>query len=90
MWVACLAATGMPISDMRDYVGNSLLGDSAAEQQIELLTKRQDELEREAAFIALRKRYVQLKIDYWHAVAAGDEDRVEMLSRDARRGWRTS
>jgi DNA-binding transcriptional MerR regulator len=84
MWVACLAATGMPVSDMREYVGNGPLGASAAERQIELLTKRQAELDREAAFIALRKRYVQLKIDYWRAVAAGEQDRVETLSREAR------
>ena len=84
LWVACLAATGMSVSDMRDYVANGRIGESAAHQQIELLTKRHEELSREAEFIALRKRYVQLKIDYWQAVAAGDQDRAELLAREAR------
>ena len=38
----------------------------------------------EAEFIELRQRYVQLKIDYWQAIAAGDDDRAELLSSEAR------
>ena len=85
MWVACLAATGMSVSDMREYVANGRLGESAAGEQVELLSRRLDELAREAEFIALRQRYVRLKIDYWQAVAAGDHDRTELLSSEARR-----
>ena len=84
MWVACLAATGMSVSDMRQYVANGQLGPSAAGEQIELLTAQQARLAREAEFIELRQRYVQLKIDYWQAIAAGDDDRAELLSSQAR------
>ena len=84
MSVACLAATGMSVSDMRQYVTNSQLGPSAAGAQIELLAAQQQRLALEADYIALRQRYVRLKIDYWHAVDAGDTARAELLSSEAR------
>ena len=84
MWVACLAATGMSVGDMRQYVANGQLGPSAAGEQIELLAAQERRLALEAEHIALRQRYVRLKIDYWHAVQAGDDARVELLSAQAR------
>ncbi len=84
MWVACLAATGMSVSDMRTYVANGRLGPSAAGEQIELLAAQEQRLAKELEHIALRRRYVHLKIDYWHAVEAGDADRTELLSGEAR------
>ena len=84
MWVACLAATGMSVSDMRQYVANGLLGPSAAGEQIELLAAQERRLALEAEQVALRQRYVRLKIDYWHAVEAGDDARAELLSGEAR------
>jgi DNA-binding transcriptional MerR regulator len=84
MWVACLAATGMSVGDMRQYVANGQLGPSAAGEQIELLAAQERRLALEAGHIALRQRYVRLKIDYWHAVQAGDDARVELLSAEAR------
>ena len=84
MWVACLAATGMSVSDMRTYVANGLLGPSAAGQQIDLLAQQERRLSLEGEQIALRQRYVRLKIDYWDAVRAGDDARAEVLSGEAR------
>ena len=84
MWIACLAATGMGVSDMRRYVANGLLGPSAAGEQIELLAEQEGRLALEAEHIALRQRYVRLKIDYWRAVEAGDEARTELLANQAR------
>jgi DNA-binding transcriptional MerR regulator len=83
MWIACLAATGMSVSDMRQYVANGQLGPSAAGEQIDLLTAQSQRLAVEAEHLALRQRYVQLKIDYWHAVAAHDTDRAELISGEA-------
>ena len=85
MWVACLAATGMSVSDMRQYVTNGELGPAAAGAQIELLEAQQQRLALEAEYIALRRRYVRLKIDYWRAVDAGDTARAELLSSEARK-----
>ena len=84
MWVACLAATGMSVGDMRQYVANGLLGPSAADQQIDLLAEQERRLALESEHIALRQRYVRLKIDYWHAVQAGDACAPRCLSAEAR------
>jgi DNA-binding transcriptional MerR regulator len=84
MWIACLAATGMSVSDMRQYVANGQLGRSAAPEQILLLTDQEQRLAAEAEHVALRQRYVRIKIDYWHAVEAGDEGRADLLSGEAR------
>ena len=83
-WVACLSATGMSVSDMRRYMANGSFGTEAAADQVELLRAQQQKLEVEAERIAIRKRYVAIKIEYWQAVAAGDEGRVESLTREAR------
>jgi DNA-binding transcriptional MerR regulator len=83
MSVACLSATGMSVSDMRKYVANAPLGSAAAQDQIELLSAQRDRLTREAKQIALRRRYVALKIDYWHAVEAGDNERAALISASA-------
>ncbi|WP_028642303.1 MerR family transcriptional regulator [Nocardioides sp. URHA0020] len=85
MWIACLAATGMSVGDMKRYVANGELGPAAARAQVELLTAQQRRLEIEAEHIALRQRYVALKIDYWRATDAGDESRAEQLSDEALR-----
>lgn len=84
MWVACLAATGMSVADMRTYVANGAAGPAAAREQIELLAEQERRLEHEARQVALRQRYVRIKIDYWHAVEAGDDARAELLSGEAR------
>ena len=84
MWVACLAATGMSVSDMRQYVANGQLGPAAAGEQIELLAEQERRLALESRHIALRQRYVRLKIHYWQAVQAGDRDGADLLSTEAR------
>ena len=84
MWIACLAATGMSVSDMRKYVANGQLGPGAAQDQVQLLTAQQQRLAIEAEHVALRQRYVRIKIDYWHAIDAGDEERADLISGEAR------
>ena len=44
--VACLAATGMSVSDMRQYVANGPLGAAAAAEQVALLREQQGRLDR--------------------------------------------
>lgn len=84
VWVACLSATGMSVPDMRQYLANSSIGPSTAGQQVALLRAQQERLAVEADRIAIRRRYVQLKIDYWQAVGAGDEAKADALSTAAR------
>ena len=83
MWIACLAATGMSVSDMKQYVANGKLGPSAAGEQVALLAAQERRLAVEAEQIALRQRYVRLKIGYWQAVDAGDDERADLLAREA-------
>ena len=44
MWVSCLAATGMSVSDMRSYVANGRLGPDAAADQVALLEAQRGRL----------------------------------------------
>jgi DNA-binding transcriptional MerR regulator len=83
-WVACLSATGMSVRDMQRYVANGALGPSAAGEQVELLRAQEQRLAREAELVAVRQRYVRMKIDYWLAVAAGDDARAALLAGEAR------
>jgi DNA-binding transcriptional MerR regulator len=83
-WVSCLSATGMSVADMRRYLANGALGPAAAPEQIELLKAQQERLEDEARSIALRKRYVALKVGYWQAMQDGDGAKAEQLSDEAR------
>jgi DNA-binding transcriptional MerR regulator len=84
VWVACLNATGMSVNDMKQYVANGTLGPAGAAEQVQLLTAQREHLAREAERIAVRQRYVQLKIDYWQAIGAGDDARAELLAGQAR------
>lgn len=77
--VACLSATGMSIEAMREYLGNRLNGAAAAEKQIDLLDKQRTRLLEEAHFMQLRQRYVDVKIEYWKAVQAGDDEKVAAI-----------
>lgn len=79
--VACLSATGMSIESMRAYLGNRLLGERAAAEQIGLLDTQRTRLLEEAHFMHLRQRYVDVKIDYWKAVEAGDESKVAAIKK---------
>ncbi|HEY9413071.1 MAG TPA: MerR family transcriptional regulator [Jiangellaceae bacterium] len=81
--VACLAAIGLSIDDMRAYVTNSRRGSEGAAEQIDMLTEHAAHLAREAENLELRRAYVGLKTDYWRAVAAGDEARAEEIGDQA-------
>lgn len=79
--VACLSATGMSIDSMREYLGNRVRGAAAAGEQINLLDKQRTRLLEEAHFMLLRQRYVDVKIDYWKAVEAGDGKKVAEITK---------
>lgn len=84
MWVACLAATGMSVADMREYVANGRLGPAAAGEQVALLEQQARHLGLEAKHLELRQRYVALKIGYWQAVQRGDRERADEIGASAR------
>ena len=82
--LSCLSATGMSIDDMRSYLVHSKRGKAAAQDEVALLRAQAGRLEAESQYLELRKRYVALKIQYWQALEAGDESRVETIRGHAR------
>lgn len=84
MSIACLAATGMSIGDMRQYAANNQLGRAAVDDQVALLTAQGERLAREAEQLEIRRRYVAIKVDYWRAVEAGDDARAQRIAAQAR------
>jgi DNA-binding transcriptional MerR regulator len=83
--VACLRATGMPIDQMRRYFELRSEGGynaDAAELQV-LLSNHLQELHRRVAELEAHIEYVGLKIDYWRAVEAHDEQTAATLARKA-------
>lgn len=74
--VACLSATGLSIESMREYLSNSSRGANAAKNQINLLDRQRTRLLEESHFMQLRQQYVDVKIQYWKAVEAGDDKKV--------------
>jgi DNA-binding transcriptional MerR regulator len=83
MSIACLSATGMSVTDMRQYMANARRGADAAAEQQRLLEEQQRRLATEAEAIALRGRYVGLKVTYWQAVAADDPARAQEIAAQA-------
>lgn len=84
MSVSCLNAIGMSVSDIRKYIENGALGPEAASEQLAMLREQKARLAREAEQIAVRRRYVDIKLDYWNAVEAGDQARAAELADEAR------
>ena len=66
--IACLAATGMPLESMREYLKNRFDGPEGARRQIELLDAQ-----------SLQQAYVSLKSLYWRAIAEGHEDEANRI-----------
>ncbi|GGO87725.1 MerR family transcriptional regulator [Nocardioides phosphati] len=81
--VACLSATGLSVSDMKQYVANGRRGPEAAAEQVALLEAQAVRLEQEAERLRVRRRYVALKIAYWTAVAGGDTAEAERICQQA-------
>jgi len=84
VWIACLSATGMSISDMRQYLQNGARGPAGATAQLELLGAQLQHLDLEAQRLRVRRRYVALKIEYWQAVRDGDGGRADAVADEAR------
>jgi DNA-binding transcriptional MerR regulator len=82
-WVACLAATGLSVSDMKQYVANGQRGPEAAAEQVALLEAQAERLVQEAERLRVRQRYVALKVAYWTAVSTGETGEAERLAQQS-------
>ena len=82
--ISCLSATGMSLEHMREYLGNRAGGAEAAGRQIELLAEQGRRLDQRMADLRARKRYVELKIQYWGHVRDHDQaGATELISQSA-------
>ena len=82
--ISCLSATGMSLEHMREYLGNRAAGAEAAGRQIELLAEQGRRLDQRMADLRARKRYVQLKIQYWGHVRDHDQaGATELINQSA-------
>ena len=63
--IACLAATGMPLESMREYLKNRFDGPEGARRQIELLDAQSLRLAAKAEALRIQQAYVSLKSLYW-------------------------
>jgi DNA-binding transcriptional MerR regulator len=81
--VACLCGLGMQVADMREYLANAKLDSSAAAMLAELMEAQRDRLAQEAEALAVRRHYVDLKVAFWQAVAAGDDAEASRIAAEA-------
>ena len=77
--IACLAATGMPLESMREYLKNRFDGPEGARRQIELLDAQSLRLAAKAEALRIQQAYVSLKSLYWRAIADGHEDEANRI-----------
>lgn len=82
--LGCLSATGMSIEEMKLYVKNSSSKKVSTNDQIAILEKRKRRLTDEERGIKLRRKYVELKIDYWGAIANNNKKEAEAIAEKAK------
>jgi MerR family transcriptional regulator, copper efflux regulator len=70
--LACLRAMGVGIEDMRTYQANRLLGNVAAGEQRDLLTKHAERITGEIETLRVHLDYLREKAALWDAREAGD------------------
>jgi DNA-binding transcriptional MerR regulator len=80
--ISCLSATGMALEDMRTYLENQKAGAEAAKEQILLLEAQDHRLAEEEHFLKLRQKYLRLKVRYWKAVEAKDNDLAKEIIKE--------
>jgi DNA-binding transcriptional MerR regulator len=79
--MACLRATGMSIEDMRKFRELAKDGfEEGAQQQVELFEAHRRQLELELARKHEHLRYLELKVEFWKAVVAGDEAKAREIA----------
>jgi DNA-binding transcriptional MerR regulator len=70
--MACLRATGMSIENMRKFIEHAKEGEAGAQVLADLFEAHRLQLELELARKQEHLRYLELKVEFWNAVVAGD------------------
>jgi DNA-binding transcriptional MerR regulator len=74
--LANLRAVGLSVEDMRAYLAGARRGDDAAGEQRALFEAHSRRLADELNSLELRRRYLDLKVQYWSAREVGDLDKA--------------
>lgn len=80
--LTCLRAAGLSLDEMRRYFELRSQGAKAAPQQVALLESHEAVLEDRLRRMQRHLENLRLKIAYWRAVGAGDEQTAAEISRD--------
>jgi DNA-binding transcriptional MerR regulator len=80
--LANLRAVGLSIEDMRAYLAGARRGDAAAGEQRALFEAHARRLADELTALELRRRYLDLKVQYWSAREAGDLDKAAAVAEE--------
>jgi DNA-binding transcriptional MerR regulator len=75
--VACVAATGMPLADLKQYLHAGISNCPNPEDQKQLLSTQLKAIEREQEVARLRKRFVKAKLKYWDAVESHSDEAMK-------------
>ncbi|MBZ0292382.1 MAG: MerR family transcriptional regulator [Anaerolineae bacterium] len=77
--MACLRATGMAIDHMRKFLELAQEGHSGAQELAELFEAHRHQLELELARKQQHLRYLELKVEFWKAIEAGDNAKAQEI-----------
>ena len=80
--LANLRAVGLSVEDMRAYLASGRRGDEAAGEQRALFEAHARRLADEVTALELRRRYLDMKVQYWSAREAGDLDKAAAVAED--------
>jgi DNA-binding transcriptional MerR regulator len=80
--LACLRAMGVGIDDMRTYQANRQLGNLAAGEQRDLLTRHAERVTREIETLRVHLDYLRAKAALWDARNEGDPEREAAAHAD--------
>jgi MerR family transcriptional regulator, aldehyde-responsive regulator len=79
-----LRAVGMTVVDMRRYLAGRRRGDDGAGEQKALFEAHARRLADEMQSLESRRRYLELKVQYWAAREVGDLDKAEAVADEIR------
>ena len=77
-----LRAVGLSVEDMRSYLASARHGDNSAKAQRELFEAHAKRLADEVATLELRRRYLDLKVQYWSARERGNLEQAEAVASE--------
>jgi DNA-binding transcriptional MerR regulator len=80
--LANLRAVGLSIEDMRTYLTGVRRGDEAAGEQRALFESHARRLADQMNALELRRRYLDLKVQYWSAREVGDLDKAADVAEE--------